>query len=223
MTEADEVQSDKPVRRAYLPGGPAEDPDGRLAATGALVEATRQLMQQAPRTQVPTESLLAAAAAIERVVESLGQPADQLMRVPFNEAAVRRIKAGATWMMAPYNPMTVPMEIHFADGRACAEFVPGPLLEGPPGLLHGGFAAHLLDALLGALIQVQGRPGYTVGLDLTFLRPTELNRPIRVEGVVGESEGRKMRAVGTISQDGQRTVEARALFVQPPPGAPAIE
>ena len=124
--------------------------------------------------------------------------------------------------MFPYNPMSVPLVIRVDGARAVAEFTPEALLEGPPGFVHGGFAAHVLDALLGTLVQAQGRPGYTARLDLSFRRPTRLDRPVVVEGVMQQTEGRKMRAHGWISQDGQRTVEAHGLFVQPAEGGSAI-
>lgn len=213
----------RPDKRAYLPASPSEDPDGLRAATGALVDATRRLMQRSSTAEVSPEVLLEASSAVEQIVATLGDPGNRVTRAAFDEVAVRRVRAGATWMMAPYNPMTVPMEITIEGKHAYADLLPGPLLEGPPGLLHGGFAAHMIDALLGALVQVQGQPGYTVRLDLAFRGPTDLSRPIRVEGILGEADGRKMRATGRISQDGECTVEAEALFIKPPEGAPVIE
>lgn len=203
---------------AVVAGMDTDHPD----AQRVLVDAVRRLMRDAATARADEAALVRATQALEEV-SALLRPGEQIRRVAFDEDAVRGVRAGARWMMAPYNPMTVPMEISIDGDHAHAELVPGPLLEGPPGLLHGGFAAHLLDALLGALVQVQGRPGYTVRMDLRFLRPTDLNRPIRVEAVMGATEGRKMNATGWITQDGERTVQADALFVQPAPGSPVIE
>lgn len=211
------------AERAYLPATAADDPDGRLSAVMALVDATRRLMHAAPLTQADPDAIRAAAAAVADVVADLGEPGDQLTRVAYDAAAVERVRAGGLWMMAPCNPMTVPMEYAVDGRRAYADLEPGPLLEGPPGLLHGGFAAHLLDALIGGLVHVQGTPAYTVSLDLTFRGPTELSAPMRVEAEMGEVDGRKIRAHGWISQAGRRTVEAEALFVVPPAGTPPIE
>lgn len=192
------------------------------AATARLVAATRRLMAHASTTAVPPEALAAAAAAVDRVVDGLGEAGPRVLRVPFDGAAVERVRGGEAWVTAVHNPMFVPFEVRVDGDRARAELVPGALLEGPPDYLHGGFAAHLLDVLLGTMVQAQGRPAYTGTLELRFLRPTELDVPVVVEGVMGESDGRKMRVEGWISQDGLRTVEARGLFVQPAAGSDRI-
>jgi len=113
--------------------------------------------------------------------------------------------------------MAVPLRIAVDGRRARADLVPGALLEGPPDYLHGGFAAHMLDALLGTLVQVAVRPAYTAQLDLAFRRPTLLDVPTTVEGVIDEVDGRKIRATGWICQDGTKTLVARGLFVHAGP------
>lgn len=192
------------------------------AATARLVAATRRLMAHASTTTAGPQDLTAAADAIDRVVDGLGAPGSRVLRVPFDEAAVERVRDGEAWVTAVHNPMFVPFEVRVDGPRARADLVPGALLEGPPDYLHGGFAAHLLDVLLGTLVQAQGRPAYTGTLELRFLRPTELDVPVVVEGVMGESDGRKMRVEGWISQEGERTVEAHGLFVQPVAGSDRI-
>jgi hypothetical protein len=198
-------------------GSPVDSHDlvQRRAATGVLVEATRRLMRHVSTSPASPESLRAAARRINGVVADLGPAGPRVLRVPFDEAAADRVRNGAPWPMFVFNPMAAPLVIHVEGRRAWGELTPGALYEGPPGFLHGGFSAHLLDALLGTLVQAQGTPGYTAQLDLSFHAPTLLDRPTLVEGEMGESEGRKMRAVGWISQDGRRTVEARGLFVGP--------
>lgn len=201
-------------------GSPADSHDllQRRAATGVLVEATRRLMAHVSTSPASPEALRAAARRIDAVVGDLGPAGPRVLRVPFDEPAVDRVRNGAPWPMFVFNPMAAPLQIHVEGRRAWGELTPGALYEGPPGFLHGGFSAHLLDALLGTLVQAQGTPGYTAQLDLRFHAPTLLDRPTLVEGEMGESEGRKMLAVGWISQDGRRTVEARGLFVGPAVG-----
>jgi acyl-coenzyme A thioesterase PaaI-like protein len=190
----------------------------RRSATGALVSATRRLMGHVSTSQASPEVLRGAARAVDRVVADLGPPGPRMLRVPFDAAAVDRVRDGAAWPMFVFNPMAAPLQIRIEGRRAWGELTPGALYEGPPGFLHGGFSAHLLDALLGTLVQAQGTPGYTAQLDLRFHAPTLLDRRTLVEGEMGEAEGRKMRATGWISQDGRRTVEARGLFVGPSEG-----
>jgi acyl-coenzyme A thioesterase PaaI-like protein len=99
--------------------------------------------------------------------------------------------------------------------RATANLTPDALHEGPPGLLHGGFSAALLDALLGTLIATQGLFAYTANLQLRYLRGTVLDEPVEIVGEVTRVVGRKVYAEGWISQYGRRTVEAQGVFVEP--------
>ncbi|QIK68189.1 PaaI family thioesterase [Nocardioides sp. HDW12B] len=91
----------------------------------------------------------------------------------------------------------------------------GALYEGPPGLVHGGVSALLLDQLLGESAAVGGGPGMTARLTLHYRRPTPLG-PLHLEGWLESSEGRKSVVRGEIRDpDGRVTVEAEGLFVLP--------
>jgi len=186
-----------------------------LQATLDLVSATRRLMAHAATSAAGPDQLRRAREAIDAVVADLGTPNPRMHRVTLDEGAAERVRAGEVWRMFPHNPMAYPLQIAIDGRRAHAELVPGALLEGPPDYVHGGFSAHLLDALLGTLVQVAVRPAYTAQLDLTFRRPTLLDVPTTVEGVIDEVDGRKIRATGWICHHGERTMEARGLFAVP--------
>lgn len=191
-------------------------------ATGEVVEATRRLMRHVSTSRADPDQLRAAAAALDAVTAGLGEAGPRVLRVPFDEEAVRQVRAGRAWTMFRFNPMMVPLRLVVDGARGRAELTPDSVHEGPPDLLHGGFAAHILDAFLGSLVQAQGRPCYTAGLELAFRAPTLLDVPIVVEGEVAEPQGRKVRATAWISQRGQRTVEATGLFIQPVTGSADI-
>ena len=53
-------------------------------------------------------------------------------------------------MIGVRNAIAPPMEIHHDDDRRCwAEFELGAAYEGPPGQVHGGISALVLDHILG--------------------------------------------------------------------------
>ena len=49
------------------------------------------------------------------------------------------------------NPMAMPLEFTFDGEKIVAEFTAGALYVGPPGHMHGGVIALLLDQALGTL------------------------------------------------------------------------
>ena len=208
MTDIVEIHVDGELPRA---------PDNRQAAeVHVLIEATRLLMRKVATTDASPEALSAASSAIAEVMTLLGdEQHDHVLRIPFDNREIRRVHAGMPWTMFPFNPMGIPLNIEVEGSAARAELTPDALFEGPPGLLHGGFSAAMLDALLGTLVHAQGQPAYTGGLDFRFIRPTALHVPIVMEGRVLKTVGRKSYAEGWLSQGGERTVYVTGLFVQP--------
>jgi acyl-coenzyme A thioesterase PaaI-like protein len=197
------------------------DLDEQTAATAALVTATRRVMEAAATSEVDPVDAQEISAELNRLAASLeGRRRPGVRRIPFTSEMVARVRAGDRWQFFPFNPFGYPLSITVEGGHAHAELVPGPLLEGPPGLLHGGFATALMDALLGTMVRVEVDFAYTARLDVHFRRGTELGRPVRLGARVLSVEGRKVHAEGWIDQDGVRTVEAFGLFVRVDPGEP---
>ena len=94
--------------------------------------------------------------------------------------------------------------------------------QGPPGLVHGGVSALLLDHALGVANHWAGATGFTAQLSLRYRRPTPLFEPLTVSCRQVGVDGRKIRTTGTISAGGQECVLAEGLFVdkqvrKPPP------
>ena len=102
------------------------------------------------------------------------------------------------------------------EGTARAEFTLGPVYEGPPGAVHGGVSAAILDSLLGAAAAAGQRPGMTAKLILSYLRPTPLDVPLVAEAWITGVDRRTTLVDGRILNDrGELTVEATGEFSLP--------
>jgi len=86
--------------------------------------------------------------------------------------------------------------------------------EGPPGYLHGGIIATLLDEAMSKANRAQGVTAMTRQMQVEYLRPVPSGSPIRIEGSVTRSEGRKHWTEACI-QDAEGVVLAHAtgLFI----------
>lgn len=78
--------------------------------------------------------------------------------------------------------------VEVEEGRAVFEGVPGPHSYNPLGLVHGGYAAALLDSACGCAVHASLKPGQaytTLELDIRYHRAmtTETGR-VRAEGKV---------------------------------------
>ncbi|MGI5489342.1 PaaI family thioesterase [Microtetraspora malaysiensis] len=99
------------------------------------------------------------------------------------------------------------------DGSIEGVVVLGMPYQGPPGFVHGGISALLLDHTLGVANDWGGASGMTAELTLRYHRPTPLFEPLTVTGRQVAVDGRKIRAVGTISAGSEVCVSAEGLFV----------
>ncbi len=115
------------------------------------------------------------------------------------------------------NPLAPPIRITTTpEGTARAEFILGPVYEGPPGAVHGGVSAAILDSLLGAAAAAGQRPGMTAKLILSYLRPTPLGVPLVAEAWITGVDRRTTLVDGRIlNERGELTVEATGEFSLP--------
>jgi acyl-coenzyme A thioesterase PaaI-like protein len=100
-------------------------------------------------------------------------------------------------------------------GGATAEFFLNALYEGPPGMVHGGVLALVLDQIFGEAAAAGGVPGMTGTLKLRYRRPTPLGA-VSASAYVTSSAGIKTIVQGELrGADGEVTVEAEGLFIVP--------
>jgi len=99
-------------------------------------------------------------------------------------------------------------------GRVDTEFHLGGVYEGPPGLVHGGISALILDQLLGEAAAAGGKPGMTGTLTLRYQRGTPLGA-LRASAWIDRVDGIKTYVVGHIADDEGPTVEAQGVFILP--------
>jgi acyl-coenzyme A thioesterase PaaI-like protein len=185
-----------------------------VVSDGELADAVRRLIDATIRTQVDAAALTAAKAKIDCATSELSAA---LMPGSFG---VQRSGDGQTlaWgnvMIGLRNPVAPPLVIHHgADGLVSADFVLGAAYEGPPGHVHGGVCAMVLDHVLGATAHKPGKPAYTGTLSVRFLRGTPLGE-LHAEARVDRVEGVKTFAIGHLADARGITVEAEGVFIHP--------
>nr|WP_179503923.1 PaaI family thioesterase [Nocardioides daedukensis] len=173
-------------------------------------------MHAAATTDLPVDDLATARRAIESVTAELSARArDRVLRIPFDlPAQVRAAGPEAEWNTYALNPFGIPVRVTFDDETSRGSFVPGALHEGPPDSLHGGWSAHLMDCMLGGLVQATGARAVTATLELSYRHRVPLDSEVSMEATITRRDGRKIFAEGWIEHDGVRCVEATALFIR---------
>jgi hypothetical protein len=194
-----------------------EEYDRQLQVYEPFTEAVRRLVDAGIRTGVDAATIADAQAEIDAIV-------GKLRAVEVHSTSTVRLAdtgqplAYANPAVGIRNAIAPPMKITHEDGpeaRSWAEFDLGLPYEGPPGLVHGGVCALLLDQLLGETASHQfTKPHFTGTITLRYLRGTPLGR-VRAEAWIDRTDGVKTFARGTLSDAEGVTVEADGIFIRP--------
>ena len=90
----------------------------------------------------------------------------------------------------------------------------GQAFEGPPGHVHGGWVAGVLDHLMGMTHVRTGHPGMTGGLSVRYLKPTPLNQLIEVSAEATELDDKRTEVKAKMRFGETTTATAEAIFVR---------
>jgi acyl-coenzyme A thioesterase PaaI-like protein len=179
-----------------------------------LTESVRALIDATIRTEVDAESVAAAKLQIDAATarlrsEQLDGPYGIRFTADGDQMPWGNVVIGLRNPIAP--PLIVAQE---DDGGVFADFHLGAAYEGPPGHVHGGVAALVLDHILGAAASSPEKPRLTGTITLRYLRLTRLGE-LHAEAGIIRTDGVKTYTAGHLADDEGVTVEAEGVFIQP--------
>ncbi|WP_280218223.1 PaaI family thioesterase [Nocardia neocaledoniensis] len=192
-----------------------ENDDG-TTVHGPLTQSVRALIDATIRTEAGADKVARARDLVEEatwllsgslVPGSFGvRQAQDGRRLPWGNAAI-----------GLRNPIAPPLTVRPGpDGSVWCVADLGAAYEGPPGCVHGGIAALVLDQVLSATAHRPGEPAVTGTLTVRYLLPLPLGR-IRAEAQVQRHEEAKTFATGRITVGGEAAVIADGVFIRPRP------
>jgi acyl-coenzyme A thioesterase PaaI-like protein len=192
----------------------ADDVERLRAIYEPLTQSVRELIDATIRSEADADTVAAAKAEIDSATARLRSKQLQ------GAFGVRYIADGKRmpWgnaVIGLRNPTAPPLLVnHEPSGQVWADFHLGAAYEGPPGHVHGGVAALVLDHLLGEAASDFENPRLTGTITLRYLRATRLG-PLHAEATITRTEGVKTFAVGHLADDEGVTVEAEGVFILP--------
>jgi acyl-coenzyme A thioesterase PaaI-like protein len=185
------------------------------ALYGPLTESLRRLIEAGLHTEVDEDTVRDAQDRIAALTELL-EGKQRSVTTTLRHEATGRPLAWANPAVGLRNAIAPPMVIHHEDdGRAWSEFTLSGAYEGPPGWVHGGISALVLDHILGeAASDGLTKPKFTGTITLKYLRGTPLGQ-LRAEAWIDRVDGSKTYARGTLSDAEGVAVEAEGVFIRP--------
>jgi len=177
-----------------------------------LTRSVQNLIDATIRSQVDAATIAQAQEHIEAAMRRLrSRQIDGAFGVRYDSDG--QSMAWGNVAMGLRNPIAPPLLVtHESPGKVTCDFRLGAAYEGPPGLVHGGVCALVLDHVLGQTPPV--KPAMTGTITLQYLRPTRLG-DLHAEAAVVKTEGAKTFAAGHIADDQGVTVTAEGVFIVP--------
>ena len=192
----------------------AEDVERLRALYEPLAQSVRELIDATVRTQADAATVAAAKSEIDSATARLRQKQlDGSFGVRYLASGERMAWGNA--VIGIRNPIAPPLEIHHdASGKSFCDFHLGAAYEGPPGHVHGGVAALILDHLLGEAASDGINPRLTGTISLRYVRATRLGH-LHAEAMTTRIDGVKTFAAGHLADEEGVTVEAEGVFILP--------
>lgn len=178
-----------------------------------LTESVRALIDATIRTEVGAEAVAAAKAQIDAATARLrSEQVDGSYGIRFTSDGDQMPWGNV--VIGVRNPVAPPLLIEQGEDGVSTDFHLGAAYEGPPGHVHGGVAALVLDHVLGAAASSREKPRLTGTITLRYLRLTRLGQ-LHAEARITRTDGVKTFTAGYLADEEGITVEAEGVFIQP--------
>jgi acyl-coenzyme A thioesterase PaaI-like protein len=122
---------------------------------------------------------------------------------------------GSCFVCGKANPNSIGIEWYFDDDNHIeSTFIFTIHHQGPPGFVHGGASAAVLDEAMGLAIWQSGYRAVTVNLMIDYRKPIPLGEPVLIRGVMNSKVNRRIEASGEILlPDKSVAVFAQGIYV----------
>jgi uncharacterized protein (TIGR00369 family) len=123
---------------------------------------------------------------------------------------------GSCFVCGKTNPNAIGVEWYLDDDKNIeANFIFTIHHQGPPGYVHGGASAAVLDEAMGLAIWQAGYRAVTVNLTIDYRKPVPLGDTIRIRGMMSGKADRRIEASGEILlPDRSVAVFAKGIYVE---------
>lgn len=203
---------------ATTPYEPGSQEETYWEARNRLAAATRALNEKLVSTDIGPEL----AAALTQKIEDLTAELSQVDQVSGLVDMAKRGKRGTidnvmgelVAMAGRSHPCSPELLWQEEPNRITGTVTFGQAFEGPPGHVHGGWVAGVLDHLMGMTHVRTGHPGMTGGLSVRYLKPTPLNQRIEVSAEATELDDKRTEVKADMRCGDTTTATAEAIFVR---------
>ena len=183
-----------------------------------LASATRALNEKLVSTDITPEFAAALTEKIEDLTAELNQTEQVSGLVDMAKRGERgtidNVMGELVAMAGRSHPCSPELLWQEEPNRIIGTVTFGQAFEGPPGHVHGGWVAGVLDHFMGMTHVHTGHPGMTGGLSVRYLKPTPLNQLIEVSADATELDDKRTEVKAEMRCGETTTATAEAIFVR---------
>ncbi|MGV7976337.1 MAG: PaaI family thioesterase [Anaerolineaceae bacterium] len=123
---------------------------------------------------------------------------------------------GSCFVCGKTNPKSIGVEWELGpEGHIVASFRFNEYQQGPPGFVHGGASAAVLDEAMGLAIFYAGYRVVTANMTIEYHKPIPLRKLITIQAVMSGKTERRIIALGEILlPDGSVAVSAEGTYAE---------
>lgn len=110
-------------------------------------------------------------------------------------------------------PISPPMKLWLDGDLVRGRANLGLTFQGPPGRVHGGVIAAMLDVLMAKTQDISKTMGVTGTLNIRYIKGTPINTDIDMEARILRIDGRKLFCEGRFFVNGEQTVHAEGVWI----------
>lgn len=212
--------NEKPWHLSDIAIGEPPAPTPEYVLRRRIGTAIKNLTERMIRVDMPVDTLGEIAGQLEALAERCGEfprrPQMKNYERLYLGTATRRdvldvldyeIFTGLSTPISP--PMTLWLDGDVVRGRANL----GDTFLGPPGRVHGGVIAAMLDVLMAKTQDISKTMGVTGTLNIRYIKGTPINTDIDMEARILRTEGRKLFCEGRFFVNGEQTVHAEGVWI----------
>lgn len=194
-----------------------------FVARRRIAAAMQQLSERLIRAEADTGSLDSWATRLEKLVADVGTPERRDTRAANRRMFSGKATARDIFDMMDFDPvggLSNPIApqlrwLNESQDGVEGEVYLGQHYQGPPGRVHGGVIAWILDAVLSRAMHAAFKLGVTGTLSVRYMAGTPIDSTVRCTARIREIDGRKMFIEGAIFDGDIQTVSAEGVFFQP--------
>ncbi|MDY6846409.1 MAG: PaaI family thioesterase [Chloroflexota bacterium] len=123
---------------------------------------------------------------------------------------------GSCFVCGKTNPKSIGVEWELGpEGHIVASFRFNEYQQGPPGFVHGGASAAVMDEAMGLAVFYAGYRVVTANMTIEYHKPIPLRKLITIQAVMSSKTERRIIALGEILlPDGSVAVSAEGTYAE---------